>query len=408
MHARETVRPVLYLPSALTATAERPESAPEDIDPEERLKLWVRAGGRCAFCNTYLLEHEFTAMNVNTGEMAHIVGRTKSSRSPRGLGDLPVECRNLADNLVLLCPSDHRAIDKKLAQNDWTVENLQQLKRRHEDRVHYLTGLGEDAETVVIRAIGAIRSANVSAEPEAVRRAVLGRQRYPRYELGGRSGSDMEVDFRCLPSEGDSTYWETAREMLASTGAQLADGIRRGHVRHVSVFGFARIPLLVMLGDQLDDKVPTDLYEHHRDDLRWRWADDERPVSFRFDRVSGNAGADTVTLACSVSGSVPLDQLPAEPTAGAVYELRPADADPVTDLIRVPETLAAFSATYRAFLASIEAEHSNATALHVLGALPLTAAIELGRRRTRDVHPPLRVWDRDRDGEYVVAVEVGA
>lgn len=391
----------------MTPAAGKPDSAPEEIDPEERLKLWVRAGGRCAFCNTYLLEHEFTAMNVNTGEMAHIVGRAKSRRSPRGLADLPVERRNLAANLVLLCPSDHTAIDKKLAQKDWTVENLKELKRRHEDRVHYLTGLGDDAETVVLRAIGSIRSGEVSAEPEAVRLAVFARQRYPRYELGVRGSSDIDVDFRRLPTEGSSTYWAIAREMLADTGAQLTDGVRRGHVRHLSVFGFARVPLLVMLGDQLDDKFPADLYEHHRDELRWKWAEGEPPVSFRFDRVAGSSGDDVVTLACSISGSVPLDHLPEEVTAGAVYELRPADAQPVTDLIRVPETLAAFSAMYRTFLAFIETEHPNTIALHVLGALPLTAAIELGRRRTRDVHPPLRVWDRNREGAYEFAVEVG-
>jgi len=373
----------------LTSAPNKRERASEDIHPEERLKLWVRAGGRCAFCNTYLFEHEFTAMNVNTGEMAHIVGRTKSARSPRGLDDLPVESRNLAASLVLLCPSDHTAIDKKLVQKHWTVENLKEVKRRHEDRVHYLTGLGDDAETVVIRAMGGIRSGDVSVEPEAVREAVFARQRYPRYELGARSGSDIEVDFRRLPAEGAETYWETARQMLADTGSKLADGIRRGHVRHVSVFGFTRIPLLVLLGDQLDDKVPTDLYEHHRAGLGWRWADDERPVSFRFERVTGDAGAEVVTLVCSINGTVPRDRLPDETTAGAVYELRPADARPVTDLIRVPETLTAFSATYRAFLASIEGDHPNAALLHVLGALPLTAAIELGRRRTRDVHASL-------------------
>lgn len=406
----DAIRPILYLRSALNAAADKPESAAGDIDPEERLKLWVGAGGRCAFCNTYLFEHEFTAMNVNTGEMAHIVGRTKSLRSPRGLADLPIERRNLAANLVLLCPNDHSAIDKKLAQKDWTVENLQELKLRHEDRVHYLTGLGEDAETVVVRAVGGIRSGDVSVEPEAVREAVFARQRYPRYELGPRSRSDIEVDFRRLPAEGDESYWGTARQMLEDLGSTIADGIRRGHVRHISVFGFTRIPLLVMLGDLLDDKFPTDLYEHHRDDLRWTWAEDEEPVSFLCERVSGDAdaNANAVTLACSISGFVPLDRLPGELSASALYEIRPADAEPVTDLIRVPETLAAFSATYRAFLAHIEKEHPKATALHVLGALPLTAAIELGRRRTRDVHPPLRVWDRNSEGEYAFAVEVGS
>lgn len=157
---------------------------------------------------------------------------------------------------------------------------MRELKRRHEDRVRYLTSLGEDAETVVVRPIGRIRSGDVSVEPEAVRAAVFARQRYPRYELAARSGSDIEVDFRRLPEEGDETYWETARQMLADTGTKLADGIQRGHVRHLSVFGFARIPLLVMLGDQLDDKFPTDLYEHHRDGLGWKCADDEQPVSF--------------------------------------------------------------------------------------------------------------------------------
>jgi hypothetical protein len=72
----------------------------------------------------------------------------------------------------------------------------------------------------------------------------------------------------------------------------------------------------------------------------------------------------------------------------------------------MPETLAGFSATYRAFLAALESEHPRPSALNVLGAIPLTAAIELGRRRSRDVHPPLRVWDRDRAGTYTFAIEV--
>jgi hypothetical protein len=89
------------------------EAASDSIDPDERLDLYVRAGGRCAFCNTYLMEHEFTAVNVHTGEMAHIVGRAKSKKSARGMAKLPIEKRNLAANLILACPNDHTMIDKK-------------------------------------------------------------------------------------------------------------------------------------------------------------------------------------------------------------------------------------------------------------------------------------------------------
>jgi len=387
----------------------KPESAPANIDFEEELKLWVRAGGRCAVCNAYLLEDEFVALDVKTGEMAHIVGRAKSSRSPRGLDTLPIEKRNLAENLVLLCPNQHTTVDKKTGQAAFPVEKLQALKRRHEDRIRNLTGLGQDAETVVIRLVGNIRGRTVELAAETVRQAVHDQNRFPRYELGVRSESDIEIDLRKLPKEGEELYWQAAAEKIKDViGAQLAEGVVRGHVRHLSVFAFARIPALVMLGDALDDKIPAELYEHHRDAAGWRWPEGEEPVGFEFSPVGGAKGAKDVTLVCSLSGSVSLDDLPQElHEETTIYELRPVSVDPVTDLIRTPETLASFSAAYRSFLAAIEKAHPDASALNVLGALPLTAAVELGRRRTQDVHPPLRVWDRA-DGGYTLAVEVGA
>lgn len=80
----------------------------------------------------------------------------------------------------------------------------------------------------------------------------------------------------------------------------------------------------MLLGHRLDDKVPTDLYELHRDDLGWRWAVDEPPVAFEVKRVAGQPDAGTVTLVCSISGTVPSDHLPEGTTTNAgVYELRP-------------------------------------------------------------------------------------
>lgn len=167
----------------------------------------------------------------------------------------------------------------------------------------------------------------------------------------------------------------------------------------------ARIPLLVLLGHHLDDKIPTELYELHRDGFGWRWPTEETPVSFEVHHVAGDPGARDVTLVCSVSGSVSLDELPAELNDTCIYELRPVGADPVPDLLRVPESLAAFSAAYLAFLGSTESHHPAATAINIVGALPVTAAIEIGRRRTREVHPPLRVWDRV-PGGYSLALEI--
>jgi CBASS immunity sensor of nucleotide second messenger signals len=39
-------------------------------------------------------------------------------------------------------------------------------------------------------------------------------------------------------------------------------------------------------------------------------------------------------------------------------------------------------------------------------AVPVTAAVALGRAPMRDIHPRLRVYDRTADGRYEFALEV--
>ena len=149
-----------------TATTTISRHIPED---QKRL-LWVRAGGRCELCNTYLLEDPSTIETVNFGELAHNVGHKANARSPRGEHPLPVELRNDADNLLLLCGDDHRSIDTKINRGVYTVEYLRELKQRHEDRIRYLTALGDDAETVVLRVIGDIRGAAVELSEQGENR----------------------------------------------------------------------------------------------------------------------------------------------------------------------------------------------------------------------------------------------
>jgi hypothetical protein len=288
------------------------------------------------------------------------------------------------------------------------VTDLRDLKRRHEDRMRYMTGLGEDAETVVLRIVGTVRGAAVELSSETVRQAVRAQQRYPRYELGVRSDSDIELDLRGVPAEGEPLYWDTVEAKIGEViGTQLAAGVERGRVRHLSVFGIARIAVLVMVGHALDDKIPTNLYQLTRDDLGWTWAEGEQPIAFETALIAGETSSENVTLLCSVSGSVSVGDLePAIVDHAAVYEIRPVNETPRPDLLRVRESLAAFSAIYRAFLAQLERDHPNTTNIDLVPAVPITAAIELGRRRMRDVHPRLRVWERIED-RYVMVREVG-
>ena len=51
---------------------------------EERLRVWVAAGGRCTICRRYLLDGPLSNRRLRVGELAHLVGQKDSPGSPRG------------------------------------------------------------------------------------------------------------------------------------------------------------------------------------------------------------------------------------------------------------------------------------------------------------------------------------
>lgn len=382
------------------------EAAPKSIPADEKIKLWTRAGGRCELCNKYLLEDEFTAQPVSLAELAHNVGRQKSAGSPRGLADVPIEARNKAANLLLLCGDHHRVIDAQITRGDYTVEELLEVKKRHEDRIRYLTELGEDAETVVVRMIGSIRGSAVELSSEMVRSAVNGANRYPRYLLTFRGG-DIELDLRALPDEGTAEYWSDARRQIDNLVGRIRDGVEQGAIRHLSVFAAGRIPLLAYLGSRLDDKVPTDLYQKQRDGQEgWGWDDSTATPTFEVVKTR-DGRPERVALLVSISGTIDLARLPETIAAGTtVYTIRPTDAEATPDIFRSRGAVDAFAVSYRGFLATVEREHPGLEAIDVFPAVPLAAGVTLGRARMADVHPPLRIHDRDGDGGYSFALEI--
>ncbi|MGH8984293.1 MAG: HNH endonuclease [Acidimicrobiia bacterium] len=125
------------------------------VSSEERLKVWVRSGGRCAFCNIYLLESELTRRPVLLGEVAHNVAA--SDTGPRGNPRMPVEHRNSAENLLLLCGLHHPDSDKRVHLDLLTVDQLRSLKAEHERSVFEATASVGRRRTVLLRVQGHIR-----------------------------------------------------------------------------------------------------------------------------------------------------------------------------------------------------------------------------------------------------------
>jgi len=98
---------------------------------EHTLKLlWGDAANCCAMCKRLLTEDSSIDRRTVLGEAAHIVAR--SLRGPRGTGPRPSDIDGY-DNLILLCPDDHKVIDDRPAE--YSIDWLQARKRAHCDWV---------------------------------------------------------------------------------------------------------------------------------------------------------------------------------------------------------------------------------------------------------------------------------
>ncbi len=382
-------------------------------DHLEQIKVWVRAGGHCALCHRYLLESEINFEFEKLGELAHIVASTNSALAPRGLSELPEDERDLAENLLLTCAHCHNDIDKRNQAQRLDVNWLLKVKKDHEHRVLEATTLAANEKTVILRMVGHIRGASTEIgglEAVAAINAAAGRS--PVLSLDP-SRAGPEIDLRSLPGEDDpiaSLYYETACSRITQVLTErLQPAVERGEVQHLSVFGFARLPLLVYFGARLDDTISTEIYQRHRSTESWAWGNNGNGLRFDHRPVNEvrHSRASEAVLVANVSGTVDQDMIPAELVGLPRFAIEPRSGEPHRDAISTRASRDSFQDSLTRLLGHIEAKHKRIATLHVFAAAPVCAAIILGRSIGWGFHPNLVVYDHAGD-KYQRALEVSA
>jgi hypothetical protein len=385
------------MPSGAATKAVGPKGETRTVPEAVARQVWVAAGGRCTICNRYLLADNTTGQEVPIGQLAHIVGWSTAPGSPRGDHELPVEHRNSAENLMLLCHDQHRVIDHKSLWEMFDVDTLRAMKRRHEERIRKLTGLGHENRTTVLRVVGNIHGRPVELASSSVTTALLANNRFPDWIL--RGADEFEIDLRAIPGEQTSNpaYWAAARSHLEDRLAHLCTQVRKEAVNHVSVFALARIPVLIMLGTYLDKMLQVEIYPKRREGKTlWGFDDLGPPVRFSSELLRAGDDPTRVAIVCSISGSVDINRLPPDVLdAHTIYELRPAAVLPTPELITTQAALDQFSQAWRTLLSTIEVDHPGAPTIPIFPAVPPAAAIAIGRHLLRAAHPPLHIYDRE-------------
>lgn len=310
----------------------------------------------------------------------------------------------MTSNLILLCPNDHRGADKRRLEDPlFSEEYLQALKYSWESFIKTVTGIAPDHTTTVLRLAGTVKGAPGGASVTDAATAVMSHSRRMPEHLRVLPGPP-DIDLVPMPESAEGPDWAWGLSTINSAASRFRDS----GVNHISVFAFAYVPLLVALGAVLDDNIAVDIYERHRATESWVWNESATPVPFAF-AMAGDVDPDQTegVLIVNASGTVSPSELPPDLKALPLFTIAPAGgATPSTSTFESADTLAMFDATVRLFFAEMEVRHKHVRRLHVIAAVPVSAAVTLGRRRAADTAAPaLALYHRTNDN-YLHALDI--
>jgi len=354
-----------------------------------QLKLWVRAGGRCEFnsCNEYLLRDRLTLSETNFSDIAHIVA--VSVAGPRGDDPLPSGQRDKIENLMLVCKKHHKLIDDKKLVVDYPKEKLLRFKYEHERRILRLTGFQPDNKTTIVRFTSKIKRDSVRIPRGQIFEAVD-----PRYPVDDKG---IEIDLTNLPGIDSSNYWECGAECIQKVVTDaLQQGFNEPPVEHLSIFAFGPIPFLICLGSQFGNKIPTDVYQKHRDSDSWIWKENGEAAKYKLIKPTVITNPDKVALLLSLSGKIPSLDIPDEVLkTHSIYEITLEGQEPNPMYLQRKADLIGFKEIYHTFLRTIRTHNPIPDEILLFPAIPVSIAVLCGSERLPKVYPPLVVYDLD-------------
>lgn len=348
--------------------------------------LWSRAAGRCQYegCNSILSRDILTKKDYNSAYVAHIVAA--ESNGPRGNTVLsPALCQEF-DNLMLLCDSHHRLIDR-IDVSGHPPERLRSMKRKHESLIERLTDFQGKTETEILLFGANIGNQQVKLTYEDAR-DTISCTHYPASQYAIELGLSNNGLLDHLGS-----FWELEENSLRSNfDRKVKDRQVSGSIRHLSVFGLAPQPLLILLGSIMGDIHAAEVYQLHREPKIWYWL--EEPDEVIFEIIPPKESLPIVALNFSLSATITDERI--EKALGKECSIWTFTINrPNNDFLRNREQLIRFRQEVRQLLDRIKAAHGQDSLIHVFPAMPNSMAIDLGRIRMPKADLPMLIYDQN-------------
>lgn len=369
-----------------------------NIPDKTKNLLWAISAGRCQYrgCNKPLYIDYLTKKKYNKSYIAHIV-----ADSPGGArGDI-IRSPLLKDeisNLMLLCDDHHRLIDTaEVVQHP--EELLVEMKKEHEDRITLTSSIGVEMSSHIV-----IYRANIGENSPQIDYTSASKyllpQRYPAMEdaiylgLVNSPGKDK-----------DPNFWISEKDTLTTNFHDLLlPNLRRNKIKHISLFAFAPMPLLVKLGTLLNDINNITIHQPIREPAGWNLSEENLDLKVKFNKTEKKSSC----VALNISLSARIDDSRIRQIVGEDCDIFTITIDnPNNDFLKTKSQLSQFRIIMRQVFEEITTIYGNNTYLNIFPAMPVATAIELGRVWMPKADLPLRIYDQNsaNDG-FSLAIEI--
>lgn len=329
--------------------------------------LWAQSAGRCEYegCNKILYRDLLTNKNCNSAYIAHIV--SDSTDGPRGDSVRSEKLKTDINNLMLLCDTHHRLIDKEQVA-EHPESRLLEMKKKHEDRIELLSSIMDDKQSHIV-----LYGANIGTLSPVLTYEVASHVIVPTYFPAEPRAIELGLKNSYL-NDDNQNFWDNESDsLIRQFNTKIAERFKNGELTHISLFALAPIPLLVKLGTLLNDIYNVDVYQKHREPDTWEWQENVVDFQYIINRPSNTT--QKPCLVFSLSASI-TDRIKKRSEKYSIWEF--TIDEPNNDFLKGKNQLVEFRRQTRLIFDEIKKE-TRSSELDVFMAMPGACAVEFGR-----------------------------
>lgn len=290
-----------------------------------------------------------------------------------------------------MCPACHKIIDSDTEK--YTIEIVEEMKKRHEDRIRLVTGIAHDKKSHVVTYYSKIGKHLPDFSFNTIS-SVL----FPDYFPEASTAIEISMKGNAI-KDSDPNFWEIEDNNLqVAFDYEVKRRTQHSETKHISLFPFADMPLLVRLGTLFNDIRELKVYQPHRDTRKWEWqkSGDE---NIEFKIIEPTDKSKQPVLVFALSATAITERIRALYSSHDVSIWTVTCTNPNNDFLKTEAKLKEFANFTREMLDKIKASAAAYNEILVHMAMPVACAFTLGHVWMPKADMKLTLYDYYNDTE---------